>query len=236
MCQNCTPSLTRRSFLCLAASGALNGLLPGATLAAGGATTHVTADEALRKLREGNDRYVRDPQLCVAELAQGRNRVAQSQAPWATILSCSDSRVPPELLFGGLNVGELFVARNAGNMVNTATMGTIEYGAAVLGVPLIVVLGHERCGAVAAACDVVRKKARFPGAIGPMVSPIVPAVNAVRWAPGDWIDNAIRENARRMAQRVAGRSSIVANLVSKGKVKVVAAYYDLDTGMVAFLS
>ena len=81
---------------------------------------------------------------------------------------------PPELLFGGLGLGELFVARNAGNMVDTATMGTIEYGAAVLGAPLILVLGHERCGAVVAACDVVAKKATFPGSIGPMVKAIVP--------------------------------------------------------------
>ena len=118
-------------------------------------------------------------------------------------MSCADSRVPPELLFGGLGVGELFVARNAGNMVDTATMGTIEYGAAVLGVPLIVVLGHERCGAVAAACDVVTKKATFPGSIGPMVKAIVPAAMAVKGRPGDFVDNAVRESAKRTAIQIA---------------------------------
>ena len=126
----------------------------------------MTADQALANLKSGNDKYVKGPEVCAADLAKRRTGVATSQTPWATIVSCADSRVPPELLFGGLGVGELFVARNAGNMaVDSATMGTIEYGAAVLGVPLIVVLGHERCGAVVAACDVVTKKATFPGSI-----------------------------------------------------------------------
>lgn len=140
------------------------------------------------------------------------------------------------MLFGGLGIGELFVARNAGNMADTATVGTIEYGAAVLGVPLIVVLGHERCGAVAAACEVVEKKTKFPGSIGPMVDAIVPAAQAVAGKPGDFVDNAVRESALRTARKVAGESAIVADLVKKGKVKVVAARYDLDTGAVEFLA
>ena len=83
--------------------------------------TSVTADQALAKLKSGNEKYVTAPEVCAADLAQRRAGVAQSQVPWATIVSCSDSRVPPELLFGGLGVGDLFVARNAGNMVDTAT-------------------------------------------------------------------------------------------------------------------
>jgi carbonic anhydrase len=102
----------------------------------------LSANEALTKLKSGNELYVNAPELCSVQLGTQREYVAKSQAPWATIISCSDSRVPPELLFGGLGVGELFVARNAGNMVDTATMGTIEYGSGVLGVPLIIVLGH----------------------------------------------------------------------------------------------
>lgn len=174
------------------------------------------------------------PQACAADLAKARAGVAQHQAPWATILSCADSRVPPELIFGGQNVGELFVARNAGNMADTATLGTIEYGAAALGVPLIVVLGHERCGAVVAACDVVEKNARFPGSIGPMLEPIIPAALAAKGKPGDFVDNAIRENAMRTASRIVSASAIVADLVAKGKVKVVAGRYDLDDGRVEF--
>ena len=110
---------------------------------------------------------------------------------------CADSRVPPELIFGGQGVGDLFIARNAGNVVDTATLGTVEYGAAVLGSPLIVVLAHTACGAVKAACDVVTKNATYPGAIGPMIEPIVPAALAVHNDPGDFVDNAAKESARR---------------------------------------
>lgn len=157
-----------------------------------------------------------------------------SQAPWTTIVSCADSRVPPELLFGGLGVGELLVACNAGNMADTATMGTIEYGSGLLGVTLIVVLGHERCGAVA-ACDVVTKNGKFPGSIGPMVQAIVPAARATASKSGDHVDNTVRESALRTAQKNATQSPIVSALVKQGKVKVVAAYYDLDDRLVTFI-
>lgn len=240
MCEICSQrTMGRRKFLAmagfgLAAGGALFDVDRAA--AAHGPTTSVTAEQALANLKSGNAKYVQSPQVCAADLAGRRAAVAGSQAPWATILGCADSRVPPELLFGGLGVGELFVARNAGNTADTATVGTIEYGAAVLGVPLIVVLGHERCGAVAAACDVVSKHATFPGSIGPMVEAIVPAARAVKGKPGDFVENAVRENAKRTAAQIAGKSKIVADLVAAGKVKVVAAHYDLDTGKVEYLS
>jgi len=115
-------------------------------------------------------------------------------------------------------------------------MGTIEYGTEHLGAPLVVVLGHERCGAVAAACDVVAKHAKFPGSIGPMVDAIVPAAKAVYGKPGDFLDNAVRESAKRTAAQIAGKSRIVAGLIKAGKVKVVAARYDLDSGTVEFLT
>jgi carbonic anhydrase len=108
-----------------------------------------------------------------------------------------DPRVPPELIFGGQGVGELFVARNAGNLVDTATLGTLEYGAAVLGSPVIVVLAHTSCGAVKAACDVVTRNATYPGSIGPMIDPILPAGLAVRNEPGDFVTNTTKESARR---------------------------------------
>ncbi len=237
MCTLCDEGrLSRRGFLSLAAAGVVSGLAASAALAAPAAVTTVTADEALARLRAGNERYVEAPALCAAELLQRREQVATSQAPWATIVSCADSRVPPELLFGGLGVGELFVARNAGNIVDTATMGTLEYGAGVLGVPLIVVLGHERCGAVAAACEAVEKGTRFPGAIGALVEAIVPAVRAAAGRPGDFVDNAVRESALRTAARIARESGIVAERVGAGRLKVVAARYDLDAGRVEFLS
>ena len=205
-------------------------------LAADGAPTSLSATQALDKLKAGNAKYVSAPQVCAADLAHAREHVAKHQAPWASILSCADSRVAPELLFGGTVPGELFVARNAGNQTDTHTLGTLEYGAAVLGVPLIVVLGHERCGAVAAACDMVRKGKTYPGSIGPMVQAITPAAQAVAGQAGDYVENAVKENARQNAARITQQSPIIADLVKQGKVRIVAARYDLDDGKVEFLA
>ena len=239
MCEDCNRfAMGRRRFLSLSVAGiaATSVFHARPSFAAGAATPNATADEALAKLKAGNERYVSAPQLCALDLSTQRERVAKAQTPWATIITCSDSRVPPELLFGGLGLGELFVARNAGNMVDTATMGTIEYGAEHLGVSLIVIMGHERCGAVAAACEVVEKHTKLPGSIRPMVNAIVPAAKAVRGKPGDFVDNTVRESAKRTATKVATKSEIVLHLIKENKVKVVAARYDLDNGRVEFLS
>jgi carbonic anhydrase len=196
--------VNRRTFLSFSAVG----LAAGGLLAAGGAmfpvlaATTLTPDEALAKLKAGNLKFVNAPQLCASDITNQRASLAKGQAPWATILTCSDSRVSPELIFGGVNLGEFFVARNAGNMADTATMGTIEYGAEHLGSPLIVILGQQKCGAVVAACDVVEKHTKLPGSIGPMVEAIVPAAKAVQGMPGDFVDNAVRESARRTATKI----------------------------------
>ena len=239
MCEVCDQRMFgRRDVLGLAGMGlvaAATGLFSEEAKASG-TTTTLTADQALEKLKAGNARYVANPQLCVADLTNNRSTVAKGQAPWASFVSCADSRVPPELLFGGVGLGELFVSRNAGNMVDTATMGTLEYGAEHLGVPLIVVLGHERCGAVAAAVEVFKTGAKLPGSIGPMVKPIVPAVKAISKKEGDMVDNAVRENARMTAEKIKTQSPIIAHLIKAGKVKVVAARYDLDDGKVEFFA
>src|ERR1700751_5481096 len=141
MCGNCD-GIGRRDFMKFAAAGAIAlgvGGAPPAARAAEGAPTALPPDEAFAELKAGNERYVSHPELCTVDLAQSRRAVAGGQAPWATIVSCADSRVPPELIFGGHGVGELFVARDAGNLVGVETLGTIEYGAAVLGSPLIVI-------------------------------------------------------------------------------------------------
>lgn len=239
MCGHCKDyEIGRRDLLKVGAASlvalALAGL-PGPARAAEGAPTALTPDEALAQLKAGNARYVSDPQLCSIDLAQQRGAVAGHQAPWATIISCADSRVPPELIFGGRGVGELFVARNAGNLVDTATMGTVEYGAAVLGSPLIVVLAHTSCGAVKAACDVVTKNATYPGSIGPMIEPILPAAIAARKDSGDFVDDAARESARRTAGRLTAASTVLAGLADAGKLKITAAIYDLKTGIVTYL-
>lgn len=239
MCSDCERAgVGRRDFLKFGAAGVAALAAGGASLraqAAGGPTTALTPDEALAELKSGNELYVSHPELCTIELEDQRAAVAEHQAPWATIISCADSRVPPELIFGGHGLGELFVARNAGNLINVSTVGTVEYGAIVLGSPLIVVLAHTSCGAVKAACDVVTKNATFPGAIGPMVQPILPAALAVRDQPGDFVDNAAKESAKRTAGHLVEASPLIAGLVGEGKVKVTAAIYDLQTGAVTYL-
>jgi carbonic anhydrase len=239
MCTNCeSEGIGRRDLLKFGAAGIVALGLGGVSWqahAAEGAATALSPGEALAALKSGNARYVSHPELCSIDLAEQRSAVTAHQAPWATIISCADSRVPPELIFGGHGVGELFVARNAGNLVDTATLGTVEYGAAVLGSPLIVVLAHTSCGAVKAACDVVTKNATYPGAIGPMIEPILPAALAVRSDPGDFVNNASKESAKRTAGRLAAASTLIAGLAGVGKLKVIAAIYDLETGVVTYL-
>lgn len=236
MCFECV-AYNRRNFLGLAATGAVAAgiLTVGGSLSPSFAKTGLSADKALEKLKSGNQKFVSAPQLCAAELANNRSAVAKGQSPWATILTCSDSRVAPELIFGGVGLGELFVCRNAGNVADTAVMGTIEYGAEHLGSPLVVVMGHSRCGAVQAACDVVEKDAKLPGSIKPMVDAIVPAATAMKGKVGDFVDLSVRENARLNADKVMAESEIIKEFAHEGKVKVVYARYDLDTGVVEFL-
>src|SRR5471030_322973 len=238
MCINCeNEGVGRRDLLKFGAAGIVALGLGGVSWsarAAEGAPTTLSPDEALAALKSGNERFVGHPELCSIDLASQRTTVAAHQAPWATVISCADSRVPPELIFGGHGVGELFVARNAGNLVDTATLGTVEYGAAVLGSPLIVVLAHTSCGAVKAACDVVTKNATYPGAIGPMIDPILPAAIAVRSEAGDFVNNTAKESARRTAKRLTAGSTLLAGLAGAGKLKIVAAIYDLETGVVTY--
>jgi carbonic anhydrase len=238
MCENCeSRGIGRRQALLLGAAGLVTALVGAAPRARGaeGAPTALSPADAKAQLVAGNARYVSHPELCANDLAAQRDAVASHQAPWATVISCADSRVPPELIFGGHGVGELFVARNAGNLVDTATLGTVEYGAAVLGSPLIVVLAHTACGAVKAACDVVTKNATYPGAIGPMIDPILPAALAVRDAGGEFVNNAAKESAKRTAARLASASTLISDLVASNKLLILSAIYDLETGTVTYL-
>ena len=239
MCRNCeNEGIGRRDLLKFGAAGVVAlglGGAPSGARAAEGAPTALSPDEALAALKSGNERYVSHPELCVVDLTERRRDVAGHQAPWATIISCADSRLPPELIFGGLGLGELFVARNAGNLVDTATLGTVEYGAAVLGSPLIIVLAHTASGAVKAACDVVTKNTTYPGSIGPMIEPILPAALAERDEPGDFVNNTAEESAERTAKRLTAASTLIAGLAGAGKLKIAAAIYDLETGAVKYL-
>lgn len=215
----------------LGASGVAVSSAAGAAPAA--ARTTLTPDEALARLVEGNKAFLADKGASPQLDRKRRLEIARNQTPFAVLLSCSDSRVPPEALFGE-GLGDLFVVRVAGNTVSPEGLGSIEYAVAELGVPLIVVLGHERCGAVAAAVSIVRDGASFPGAIGDMVAPILPAAIHARDEKGDWVDNAVRRNVVNVVERLKVSGKLLEDPIAAGKLKIVGARYDLDDGKVDF--
>jgi carbonic anhydrase len=192
----------------------------------------LNSDQVLRLLKEGNEQFRMEAPFRAAQGRERRMELARGQAPFCVVIGCSDSRVPPELLFGR-GLGELFVIRNAGNTVDLAALGSIEYGVEVLGCPLVVVLGHESCGAVAAAVEVVQKNATFPGVIGEMIQPIIPAVLSIRRLNGEVVlDDAVTANAKRVAARLKSQSAVVQAALRQNSLKIVAARYDLDAGHV----
>ncbi|WP_336491790.1 carbonic anhydrase [Methylobacterium nigriterrae] len=231
--------ISRRSFVACACCASLNSFaaLNGGSwraYAASGAHTDLTPDQALALLKEGNRSFTTDAPFRRESTDRDRRiEIARGQKPFVVLVGCSDSRVPPELLFGR-GLGELFIVRNAGNTVDSAAMGSIEYGVVELGVPLIVVLGHEKCGAVQAAVSVVKENATFPGSIGKMVEPIIPAVLTAQRQEGDLLDNAVRENVRRTVQRLRTAEALLVDPLKAGKLRVVGARYDLDDGSVDF--
>jgi carbonic anhydrase len=197
---------------------------------------HMSPDAALDLLKEGNLRFLRgDPVRPQLTGPERRAALAKAQRPFCVLVGCSDSRVSPELLFGR-GLGDLFIVRNAGNVVDLAAMGSIEYGVAVLGAPLVVVLGHERCGAVQAAVDVVENDATFPGSIGQMIEPIIPAVlRARRDGEADLVERSVKHNVSRVVDRLRTTEQMLMAPQRQGRLKIVGAYYDLDTGSVAFM-
>jgi carbonic anhydrase len=196
-----------------------------------------TATDALEVLREGNERYRRG-ELELRDYSPVGERIAETQQPFAAIVTCADSRLSSTLIFD-VHRGNLFVSRVAGNTVDAGTLGSTEFAVAVLGVKLIVVLGHSNCGAVNAAISVVEGRASYPaekyGAIGAVVDAIVPAVRSV--PPEQRTSElCIVANATAQASRLAETGPIVAPAVAAGDVLVVAAVYDIATGLVSFVS
>jgi len=202
---------------------------------AGATQTQISADAALWRLREGNKRFVAGRYLRPNSQPSRRTAVAPAQLPFAVVLSCSDSRVPPEEVFDR-GLGDLFVARVAGNSVDDALLGSMEFAVDQYNVPLLVVLGHERCGAVTGAVDMVTKGATFPGHLPAMINPIRPAVEEVVSQSGDMVDNAVRANIRLNVARLKDSEPILAELVHTGKLRIVGARYDLDSGRVDFIA
>lgn len=231
-------SLSRRSLVQWALAAPITAL---AAPAFAGADPHVgqsglTPDEALERLRQGNQAFASDHPLPVSLGGERRHALAAGQVPFAVLLSCSDSRVPPEIVFGQ-GLGELFTIRIAGNTIDTTVLGSIEYAVEHLGVPLVVVMGHERCGAVSAAAEVVERNTHFPGAVGAMLQPIIPAVLAVRAAhpEGDLVDSSVRENVRQVVQHLRETASpSLLERQANGDLRIVGARYDLDDGVVDF--
>ena len=228
---------TRRSFLqtfgcgCLALAAARTCSTPA--LAAHGPHTEMTAEQALAALRDGNANFVADRPVVLDMGQQRRSAIAKAQTPFAVIVGCSDSRVSPELLFDR-GLGALFTIRVAGNSIDRNELGSIEYAVSNLGCPLVVVLGHQRCGAALAALQAADQDTQFPGAIGDMVAPIIPAVLRAHKMPGDLIENVVRENVRSVAHRLRGADDVMGGAIQKDGVKVVGAYYRLDDGSVDF--
>lgn len=184
---------------------------------------------SMDRLIEGNNRYVNSETVCHEDWSVKRLAKAEGQAPFAVIVTCSDSRVPPEIVFDQA-LGALFVVRVAGNIVDDFAIGSIEYGVSVLGADLILVLGHSNCGAV----DGALKGLKFDNHIQEVLNAIQPAVQASKSEKGDALENAIKSNVKYVEAKLSKSRPVLANLLKQGKVTIVGGYYDLASGKVDF--
>ena len=196
-----------------------------------------TADEALRDLIRGNERFSKGQPTGPRRRPEDFRALAEGQYPEAVIVSCGDSRVAPEILFD-VGVGDIFVVRMAGNVIEGAGVtvkGSIEYAIAELHVRLIVILGHSGCGAVKSAMKHIDAKDSLPGAINGLVELVKPAVIKSREMPGDPLENAIRTNVELGIERLRGLEPILAPRVKDGTLKIIGGVYDLKTGLVTLV-
>jgi carbonic anhydrase len=237
------PNVSRRRFLAgaggLAAAAALGpGRAAEALAGAGGpGLPHPkTPTEAIRLLQAGNWRY-RHEKLQLRDYSPVGERVAAEQKPFAAIITCADSRISPELVFD-VERGNVFVSRIAGNSIDEGTLGSTEYAVAVLGVKVVMVLGHTDCGAVKAAIEVVSNGKSYPeseyGAIGGFVDLLVPVVQSL--APEErHLRRCVTANAIAQAGAIASRGPIIAPAVAAGKIRVVAGVYNIANGAVSIV-
>ena len=208
----------------------IGAIKPQAVLAERPPTQDLTPDEALQLLQQGNERFVenkrKNPNQDLARLLE----VAEGQAPFAALLGCADSRVPSEILFDQ-GLGDLFVCRIAGNIASSQEVGSLEFGTMVLGAKVIMVLGHSQCGAVKAALE----GGRFPGQIGSVISSVQVVSEEAETTPeGDKLETAIKNNINHQVKTL-NQSAVLGELIDKGQLKIVGAYYDLNTGEVSIL-
>lgn len=191
---------------------------------------NMSPDQALTKLMEGNQRFWERRQKSPNRDQARLTEVAESQAPFAAILGCADSRVPAEIVFDQ-GLGDLFVCRVAGNLATSEEIGSLEFGTMVLGAKVIVVVGHSRCGAVKATIE----GGRFPGQIGRLIDGLQVGVDRAEKQPGtNKLERAIKANVVYQVEKL-GKSPVMGDLVDKKQLKIVGAYYDLDTGKVTLI-
>ncbi len=232
MCELCPPSgPSRRDMFKLGAGAVAAATLLGSLPAAAQPQNAIPPDEALKRLMDGNARYVANaPQE--RDFSASRAARAAGQAPIAAILSCADSRVGAELAFDQ-SQGDIFSVRLAGNFVNDDGLASLEYATRFLGVPLIMVLGHTSCGAVDAAIKVLQDKAKLPGHLPQLIGAIKPAVElAKKRKPTNLLDEAIVENVRYNVSRLQRARPIITDKVREGKIRVVGGVYEIATGKV----
>lgn len=188
------------------------------------------ADLALERLKAGNKRFYEGQSIHPNQSLDRLQEVSKGQKPYAVIIGCSDSRVPNEIIFDQ-GVGDLFIIRTAGQVSTYASWGSIEFGNAVLGAKLIVVLGHTECGAVSAAC----KLPDVPGHIVTLINAIKPATVASAHLPGDRVENAVKTNVAMQVAQLQTLEPVLSKAVATGDTRIVGAVYHLNTGKVEFL-
>jgi carbonic anhydrase len=196
---------------------------------------NVSADDALKMLMAGNARFVASKLEHPALSADRRIEVAKGQYPFAAVLGCADSRLAPELLFDR-GLGDLFTIRVAGNIADDAVIASIEYAVEHLHAPLVMVLGHERCGAVQAAVDTAPQMGDAPGHLGALTKPIQPAVAQAKTQGGDLLDTAVIANVGQVVGQLKASQPVLAEMLQHGEIKIVGARYDLDTGEVTIVA
>ncbi|MCY7290821.1 MAG: carbonic anhydrase [Ferruginibacter sp.] len=190
----------------------------------------VSADEALNSLKQGNKRFIEGESIRPHQDLQRIKEVSLGQKPFAVIVGCSDSRVPSEIIFDQ-GLGDLFIVRTAGQVSTFASWGSIEFGNAVLGANLIVVMGHTKCGAVSAAVKIPE----VPGHIVTLINAIKPAAQLAKLQTGDELENAVKINVAMQVQQLENLEPVLTKGIRSGALKIVGAVYDLETGKVTFL-
>jgi carbonic anhydrase len=234
MCNVCDEKGLSRRKLIMAGAGLLAAAPFGGPALAQPVSAASDPDAALKLLVEGNARYASNQPRERDFSAERANR-AKGQAPFAAILGCADSRVAPELAFDQ-NPGDLFVVRVAGNFVTTDGLGSLEYGAAVLGTKLILVLGHTSCGAIDATVTALQKGNKLPGHIADLVRAMKPGVEPALKQPGDDLQlRAVIANVKHNVERLKNSKPILAGMIAKKQLGVAGGVYDIATGKVTLV-